>query len=249
VVVFGLIFGLIGGVISGSNRGGSAVIKHYALRLILWLDEWTPFNFIKFLDHSPRLILVKKVGGGYIFIHRMLLDTSQNWTLSLPTVDVNSRRSQRVALVRRIDFKDFELLKLGINLQSVGMLSARFARRQFCELSIKKADQVNMNAFSFVWLRLLFVVQVFSESGIQPLSSPLPEEHGTRNWGYLVDTSFHDGTLHVIFGPVVLLFVVALLFGWFGWWYRFSNLRWTTWEPVEANLKIAEIGDVKIAPN
>jgi hypothetical protein len=58
----------------GSNRGGSAVIKHYALRLTLWLKGYTPFNFIKFLDHCAKLIFLKKVGGGYIFIHRMLLD-------------------------------------------------------------------------------------------------------------------------------------------------------------------------------
>ena len=34
----------------------------------------TSLNFIKFLDHCAKLILLKKVGGGYIFIHRMLLD-------------------------------------------------------------------------------------------------------------------------------------------------------------------------------
>jgi eukaryotic-like serine/threonine-protein kinase len=50
------------------------VIKHYALRLILWRNGYTPFNFIKFLDQCDKLILLKKVGGGYIFIHRMLLD-------------------------------------------------------------------------------------------------------------------------------------------------------------------------------
>jgi hypothetical protein len=58
----------------GFNRGGSAVIKHYALRLILWLTRYTPLDFIKFLDHCSKLILLKKVGGGYIFIHRMLLE-------------------------------------------------------------------------------------------------------------------------------------------------------------------------------
>jgi hypothetical protein len=75
------ILGLVGlimgggvfGLVVGLNRGGSAVIKHYALRLILWLNGYTPFKFIKFLDHCTRLILLKKVGGGYIFIHRMLL--------------------------------------------------------------------------------------------------------------------------------------------------------------------------------
>jgi hypothetical protein len=65
-----LIFGFIGGL----NRGGSAVIKHYALRLVLWWKGYTPLNFIKFLDHCDKLILLKKVGGGYIFIHRMLLE-------------------------------------------------------------------------------------------------------------------------------------------------------------------------------
>jgi eukaryotic-like serine/threonine-protein kinase len=65
---------LIVGLIVGLNRGGSAVIKHYALRLILWLKGYTPFNFIKFLEYCAKLILLKKVGGGYIFIHRTLLE-------------------------------------------------------------------------------------------------------------------------------------------------------------------------------
>lgn len=69
-LIFGLIFGLIGGL----NRGGSAVVKHYSLRFILWIKDYTPFNFIKFLDHCAKLILLKKVGGGYMFIHRMLLE-------------------------------------------------------------------------------------------------------------------------------------------------------------------------------
>jgi hypothetical protein len=76
-LIGGLIVGLIVGVVGlivALNRGGSAVIKHYALRLILWLSGKTPFNFIKLLDQCAKLIFLKKVGGGYIFIHRMLLD-------------------------------------------------------------------------------------------------------------------------------------------------------------------------------
>jgi hypothetical protein len=71
---FGLSIGLVCGLIVGFFRGGSAVIKHYVLRLILWRSGYTPFNFIKFLDQCARLILLKKVGGGYIFVHRMLLE-------------------------------------------------------------------------------------------------------------------------------------------------------------------------------
>jgi hypothetical protein len=36
----------------------------------------------KFLDHCARLILLKKVGGGYIFIHRMLLEYFAEMTSS-----------------------------------------------------------------------------------------------------------------------------------------------------------------------
>ena len=44
-----------------------------------WMQDYlsrgsTPLNFIKFLDHCAKLIILKKVGGGYILIHRMLLD-------------------------------------------------------------------------------------------------------------------------------------------------------------------------------
>jgi hypothetical protein len=73
-LILGLLIGLIFGLVAGLNRGGSAVIKHYALRLILWLSGFTPFRFIKFLDHCAKVIFLKKVGGGYIFIHRMLLE-------------------------------------------------------------------------------------------------------------------------------------------------------------------------------
>jgi eukaryotic-like serine/threonine-protein kinase len=89
---FGLSFGLIGGpligFLVGLNRGGSAVIKHYALRLILWLNGYTPFKFIKFLDQCAKLILLKKVGGGYIFIHRMMLD----YFADIPTRDIFLKR-------------------------------------------------------------------------------------------------------------------------------------------------------------
>jgi hypothetical protein len=106
-----------------------------------------------------------------------------------------------------------------------------------------------MSPFISVWLHFSSTLSLLSASGTQPSSSPLPEEHTVRSWGYLIDTSFHDGALHVVFGPVALLFALALFFGWLAWWYRISNLKWTTWEPVEANLKIGEIGDVKIAPS
>jgi hypothetical protein len=80
-------FGLTLVTIFALNRGGSAVIKHYTLRLILWLKGYTPFKFVQFLDHCAKLILLKKVGGGYIFIHRMLLD----YFADLPTQTASNK--------------------------------------------------------------------------------------------------------------------------------------------------------------
>jgi len=73
-VKVGLVAGILIGLIIGLNRGLGDVIKHYVLRLVLWRSGKTPFKFVPFLDYCAKLILLKKVGGGYIFIHRMLLD-------------------------------------------------------------------------------------------------------------------------------------------------------------------------------
>jgi hypothetical protein len=55
-------------------RGGLAIIQHYTLRLILTLNNHAPLNYVRFLDHAAERILLRKVGGGYIFVHRMLLE-------------------------------------------------------------------------------------------------------------------------------------------------------------------------------
>lgn len=63
----GLAFGFAAG-------GGEALIKHVLLRLILTLNGVTPWNYRKFLDYAAANIFLQKVGGGYIFIHRLLLE-------------------------------------------------------------------------------------------------------------------------------------------------------------------------------
>jgi TIR domain/NACHT domain len=65
-LVFGLIFGL--------KAGGWTCLKHIVLRLWLILNGSTPWNYVKFLDYAAGRILLRKVGGGYMFIHRMLLE-------------------------------------------------------------------------------------------------------------------------------------------------------------------------------
>ncbi len=55
--------------------GGMDVIAHYCLRLILCLFGYGPRNLVRFLDYAAtELGFLQKVGGGYTFMHRYLLE-------------------------------------------------------------------------------------------------------------------------------------------------------------------------------
>lgn len=76
----GLIFGLIFGPIAGLSYGGAACIQHFTLRQVLRQgqvlrqERRIPWNYARFLDFASDRLLMKKVGGGYVFFHRMLLE-------------------------------------------------------------------------------------------------------------------------------------------------------------------------------
>ena len=97
----GLIFGLIGELIAGLDGGlitgvistllmstltnaGIACIQHFVLRIILFCSGYIPWNYARFLDYATDRIFLQKVGGGYIFVHRVLLEhfaTMEPWEL------------------------------------------------------------------------------------------------------------------------------------------------------------------------
>jgi hypothetical protein len=52
--------------------GLSNFTKHYLVRLLLSVKNRVPWRFVQFLDYSANLVLLLKVGGGYIYMHRML---------------------------------------------------------------------------------------------------------------------------------------------------------------------------------
>ncbi|GAA6619304.1 hypothetical protein NUACC26_051170 [Scytonema sp. NUACC26] len=70
ILVWG-IFGLLFGVAAG---GGEACVKHLIFRTILYFHGCIPWNYARFLDYATERIFLQKVGGGYIFIHRLLLE-------------------------------------------------------------------------------------------------------------------------------------------------------------------------------
>ena len=66
--------GLSNGLFWGYAFGGSAVINHYILRLLLYNAGNIPWKLVPFLDYCCDLIFLRRVGGGYIFIHRLLME-------------------------------------------------------------------------------------------------------------------------------------------------------------------------------
>ena len=61
-------------MLAGLWYGGLDVIQHYSLRFVLTILRYTPWNYSHFLDYAAERIFLRKVGGGYIFIHRLLMD-------------------------------------------------------------------------------------------------------------------------------------------------------------------------------
>lgn len=63
--------GILGGLTPG---GGLELIKLYVLRALLRFHDSVPHNYARFLDYAVSLSLLRKVGPGYIFIHRYILE-------------------------------------------------------------------------------------------------------------------------------------------------------------------------------
>jgi DNA polymerase III delta prime subunit len=55
-------------------NGGFAFIQHFILRFFLWRNGHIPWPYVRFLDYATERIFLRKVGGGYIFIHRYLME-------------------------------------------------------------------------------------------------------------------------------------------------------------------------------
>lgn len=68
------LYGLPGALAIGLFAGGWACLKHAVLRRQLRRSAAIPRRYPHFLDYAAERVLLRKVGGGYLFIHRLLLD-------------------------------------------------------------------------------------------------------------------------------------------------------------------------------
>jgi hypothetical protein len=65
-----IFFGLIGWLLGG----GYTSLRHFILRVVLYCKKYSPWDYTSFLDYATDRLFLQKVGGGYIFVHRMLLE-------------------------------------------------------------------------------------------------------------------------------------------------------------------------------
>jgi hypothetical protein len=69
-----LILGPSIGISAGLLAGGLFSVKHYTLRVLIWALGDGPVTYVAFLNESAGRLFLYRVGGGYMFIHRLLLD-------------------------------------------------------------------------------------------------------------------------------------------------------------------------------
>ena len=74
VTMAGLYTSLPFTLIFGFQRGGRACLQHILLRLLIGANNYMPFNCVPFLDFCVNRVFLRRVGGGYIFIHRLLME-------------------------------------------------------------------------------------------------------------------------------------------------------------------------------
>ncbi len=73
-LVNGVVIGLACGLLIAMLKGLLAWFQHGMLRLFLWWQGAIPWKVTGLLDQTVERVLLHKVGGGYSFIHRLLLD-------------------------------------------------------------------------------------------------------------------------------------------------------------------------------
>jgi MFS family permease len=70
--VFGALVGILTGWIAAALYGMGSVLNHLWLRFWLVQLGQMPWAYTDFLDEAANRAILHKVGGGYIFIHRLL---------------------------------------------------------------------------------------------------------------------------------------------------------------------------------
>lgn len=85
------LWGISSGIVLFLFFGGYTVVQHVILRFFLWRDGAIPLKYIPFLNHCVDLIFLRRVGGGYIFVHRLLMEHFAEMYVETPTSKGNKK--------------------------------------------------------------------------------------------------------------------------------------------------------------
>ncbi|MEO6892833.1 MAG: NACHT domain-containing protein [Ktedonobacteraceae bacterium] len=100
-LISGLVYGLSAGIflagMIGYREGGRACIQHFTLRVLLWHSGVFPLNLPQFLDYCAEYILLKKIGGSYVFVHRLLGEYFASPTHTLATFCAAMKAGNNIA--------------------------------------------------------------------------------------------------------------------------------------------------------
>jgi hypothetical protein len=70
----GCLAGLVTALAVWLLAGGRAYLQNLVLRVLLVRDGVIPWRYERFLDHAMERVFLRRVGSGYIFVHRLLME-------------------------------------------------------------------------------------------------------------------------------------------------------------------------------
>ena len=73
-VPYGFAVGLCLATLAGLRFGGLDALYHYVLRFALFAERRIGLDLARPLDAASEIGLLRKIGGGYMFMHRLLLE-------------------------------------------------------------------------------------------------------------------------------------------------------------------------------
>ncbi|HEU4559311.1 MAG TPA: hypothetical protein VFS20_15750 [Longimicrobium sp.] len=74
VFVQSLPYGILGAMVGVILYGGLDLCRHLVLRILLIGSRVLPPRTSRWLEHCARLGLLQRIGSGYTFVHRLLLE-------------------------------------------------------------------------------------------------------------------------------------------------------------------------------
>lgn len=104
-VSIGSLCWLYSGLYIGWKSGGGAFVGHFLLRFVLQCTNVIPRNYSHFLNYVTEHLLLYKVGGGYIFIHRLLLE----YFVILDTISLSDTAKSKSSRYNRLEDNAWEI--------------------------------------------------------------------------------------------------------------------------------------------